>query len=219
MLVLYPTGLAQVLPCLGNSAGRAPLPWKPSRTALPLPKGGFLAWEGTGVRGGDVNSAACVPHSRAGGWSFCSLPYIQICRPDWGALCWWGGGCPALAQQNLCRGIRFWAFRRRLASLCTPSPGAALPWDGRSAARRQLWRCFPHRNTAAVFLQISAVANGSLSNGFEINNCGFFGSICSVILPDLRQSCAAPQPDGSDRSAADRAGASVSLCFALHLWA
>lgn len=35
-----------------------------------------------------------------------------------------------------------------------------------------------------------------------LNNCGFFGSICSVILPDLKQSCAAPQSDGSDWSCA-----------------
>lgn len=61
-----------------------------------------------------------------------------------------GGNWPRsalLAQEKHCLGV---------ADLL-PCPG-----------ERQLWRCFLPRNCTAVFLQISAMTNGSSANVFEI---------------------------------------------------
>lgn len=112
-------------------------------------------------------------------------------------------------QQNLCQGLPSWGSGRLPGNW---PHSALLPQEKQSlgmahllpcTCERWLWRCFLHRNITAVFLQLSAVTNGSLSILNNIlNNCGFFGSICSVILPGLKQSCAAPQSDGSDRSCA-----------------
>lgn len=132
-------------------------------------------------------------------------------------------------QQNLCQGLHSWGSGRlpgnwphsALLAQEKQSLGMAhlLPctWE------RWLWRCFLHRNITAAFLQLSAVTNGSLSILNNIlNNCGFFGSICSVILPDLKQLCSSTVWWIWSKlcfCSADRAGASVSVCFALHLWA
>lgn len=77
MMVLCPTGLAQVLPCLGKGFWEDTTPMETLQNSSPTSQRRISPCRRAQCVGGVcVNYPARVPHSWVGGWSFFSLPYI-----------------------------------------------------------------------------------------------------------------------------------------------
>lgn len=161
-------GLAQVLPCLGQRCWEGTTPMETLQNCSPISQrrisscgraqGVLILQLCVSPTAGQQEDGASPPLPTQGSADL--TKELCVSRADW------VGAAPSLPQQNLCQGIHFWAFSLEIGLILHsfPSKSIALGWQ--MCTERQLWRCFFHGSSTPVFLQISAMTNGTLSNVF-----------------------------------------------------